>query len=932
MNRGSAIAIIAAIVIVLAGIGAFIALSGGHDDVPEKDDPTIDPVIPGDTYTITYILNGGTLVDDAPTSYTAGVYTALPYAYKEGMKLLGWYADAELTTPVGAILATDSGDLTLYAAWYETKVGQYYSMDVSYITSFVKQSGGNITIRYLAEDADGAVYLERTITTRSIFGPSTTTESFWSDELDDPDDDSVFVYLGNETLTYGSEELVCEKWADQNGTTQWVHGFIAVRIVEQMDGYNTQYDLADYGSFEPDARMTIEIVADVGVGIEGDLEVDIGDTVTLTAVADEFYGWFLDGEMVSDGRTLEIFRATPGLVYEARATEGSIELDTLTVDTAEMGLSGRIAVLYPDGTVRTGNSGTITFKTSGYYTIQDSGSPITKQLRLYLSIQYRITYVLNGGQLPDYSPDTYELGVYTDLPYPTNGDMYFDGWYSDSACTEPVGAILATDSGDKTLYASWSENKVGQGYTMKITRSSMFWTTDIGTYTIEYMAMDDDGNYFRKSTIKSGGNTYSFGSWSDEGGDSTYTYLGNGGVRFNGKVYNCEIWQNETGQQEYVYRSFYVMYIEAGDRTFAITDMFTFEPETVTTMNLVADVGLDITGDLSATIGGTATLTAVGDEFYAWYVDGVKSSEDRTLVVDRVSPGVKYEARSGSESMMLTGNTLDTVAMGLTGSVTVTYDGYDSIDYPAGTITLDHPGSMTIVDSSAPVAKQIRIFIDLTKTFSAEWEYEGKTYTYSVEMKYSDIIAYSENDDLKKRSTFSSAEIMNRYFTVDDGYVHDVVSALGMYRDALKLDDKEFALFVLRFVESIEYDASERGYSEYIKYPAEYMWDCAGDCEDSSIFYATLMYALGYDSGIAIFTKNVPYGHAMGIVYIEGDTSGYARTITIDGKEYAFAETTDNGIEAGLKNGYQLGDTYSSSYSAKNVTYQYLVKNAFASS
>ncbi|MBR6037300.1 MAG: InlB B-repeat-containing protein [Candidatus Methanomethylophilaceae archaeon] len=64
-------------------------------------------------------------------------------------------------------------------------------------------------------------------------------------------------------------------------------------------------------------------------------------------------------------------------------------------------------------------------------------------------VEYGITYVLNGGVLDDGAPSKYTSGKYTDLPVPENGDRFFEGWYTDEACTVPIGAILASVTGDQ---------------------------------------------------------------------------------------------------------------------------------------------------------------------------------------------------------------------------------------------------------------------------------------------------------------------------------------------------------------------------------------------------------------------------------------------------------------------------------------------------
>lgn len=66
--------------------------------------------------TITYVLDGGTLPSDAPTSYEVGVGTELPTPTKEGYIFKGWYSGSTL---VEAVTSKVKVNLTLTAHWEE---------------------------------------------------------------------------------------------------------------------------------------------------------------------------------------------------------------------------------------------------------------------------------------------------------------------------------------------------------------------------------------------------------------------------------------------------------------------------------------------------------------------------------------------------------------------------------------------------------------------------------------------------------------------------------------------------------------------------------------------------------------------------------------------------------------------------------------------
>ena len=65
---------------------------------------------------INYHLDGGTLKQNAPTTYVEGVATSLGQPLKSGYLFRGWYQDENYQTPI-RIDENTKGDLELYAKW-----------------------------------------------------------------------------------------------------------------------------------------------------------------------------------------------------------------------------------------------------------------------------------------------------------------------------------------------------------------------------------------------------------------------------------------------------------------------------------------------------------------------------------------------------------------------------------------------------------------------------------------------------------------------------------------------------------------------------------------------------------------------------------------------------------------------------------------------
>lgn len=69
---------------------------------------------------------------------------------------------------------------------------------------------------------------------------------------------------------------------------------------------------------------------------------------------------------------------------------------------------------------------------------------------------YKVTLNLNGGNLPEGTELTFEIGKQAVLPIPTRENYIFAGWYDNEALSgSPIAIIAANDYGDRSLYAKW---------------------------------------------------------------------------------------------------------------------------------------------------------------------------------------------------------------------------------------------------------------------------------------------------------------------------------------------------------------------------------------------------------------------------------------------------------------------------------------------
>ncbi len=114
--------------------------------------------------------------------------------------------------------------------------------------------------------------------------------------------------------------------------------------------------------------------------------------------------------------------------------------------------------------------------------------------------------------------------------------------------------------------------------------------------------------------------------------------------------------------------------------------------------------------------------------------------------------------------------------------------------------------------------------------------------------------------------------------------------------------------FALAFVQGMPYTSDEvtTGYDEYPRYPVETIIDGGGDCEDTSILFASIVRGMGY--GTVLLYLGEDEHMAVGVMISQGIVDdwdrGYALTYyTSNGKIYAYCETTGEGWELGHKPG-----------------------------
>jgi hypothetical protein len=170
-----------------------------------------------------------------------------------------------------------------------------------------------------------------------------------------------------------------------------------------------------------------------------------------------------------------------------------------------------------------------------------------------------------------------------------------------------------------------------------------------------------------------------------------------------------------------------------------------------------------------------------------------------------------------------------------------------------------------------------------------EWKYRGRTWTWDLSIPLEIYNTYN--------LVTPSERILEEYcflVTTKDPFIMEAANELHAFSQREGYGSYDEVSFVLAFVQSLPYtsDYETSGYEEYPRFPIETLVDYGGDCEDTSILFATMITLMDYD---AVLIK-LPEHMAVGVWAEGGVNVGYYEH---DGKKYFYCETTNEGWKIG---------------------------------
>ena len=316
-----ALTIIALLAIIGISTGAIVAILA-QDDVDTY----------GNTYTITYELNGGIADPNSPSTYVSGTVTDLgcPTNENKDVAFFGWYLDKECTKNLLYIPSKMNGNLTLYALWDDGYEGHGYKLDT--YTKRTETIFGNMAYRYESfgtysqiflafENDDKYLYREIRETKLSSGQSNVTSTVKWNTDKDDDDKDEydqsdeevvtldlngwnvvakciTLTLKDNSTVSHVEKQYYIYDWLLIMVDSNYSSGNVVVNSIYQIDSILSEDIKNEY---------SIKVYSGDGIDVTGAGTYNIGSPAEFTATGDDFLGWYDEaGNLLSTDNTYKI--------------------------------------------------------------------------------------------------------------------------------------------------------------------------------------------------------------------------------------------------------------------------------------------------------------------------------------------------------------------------------------------------------------------------------------------------------------------------------------------------------------------------------------------------------------------------------------------------------------------------------------------------
>jgi len=220
-------------------------------------------------------------------------------------------------------------------------------------------------------------------------------------------------------------------------------------------------------------------------------------------------------------------------------------------------------------------------------------------------------------------------------------------------------------------------------------------------------------------------------------------------------------------------------------------------------------------------------------------------------------------------------------------AITGTWSGDDNDGYTDGS----DDGTQNTDDDDGILWYSISIS-EMQYNKAYEWMYGFKPYSLRINIPR-DRYTYYRYVSTNRWPSTNSERVA--FVTSDEPVIIQIANEMKETSSSNNYNYYDTVNFALSFVQSLKYsyDNESVGSNEYWRFPVETLVDELGDCEDTSVLFASLMEAMGYDAVLISLPGHIAVGISGGDDY-PGTYYNY------DGKRYYYCETTNTGWTMGV--------------------------------
>jgi len=179
-----------------------------------------------------------------------------------------------------------------------------------------------------------------------------------------------------------------------------------------------------------------------------------------------------------------------------------------------------------------------------------------------------------------------------------------------------------------------------------------------------------------------------------------------------------------------------------------------------------------------------------------------------------------------------------------------------------------------------------------SRTYS--WRFNNKPWSFSAEIPIATYEQYRDSSVNRMPQSVSN-NAMRSFVTKNEKVIQNFANKLISFAKNEGYDSITTANFILSFVQNnvvYKSDIATKKQEEYWRFPVETLVEKQGDCEDTSVLFASIMEASGYDAVLLFYILDNEIGHLSVGININGNNGV---PIPYNGKNYYYCETTNPG-------------------------------------